>query len=80
MTATETLTRPSTTSPPKPMDLHILDKDSQGQPAEKTLCGLAWDRLNPQRNGPLCKECERIVTERGHGHLLPFIGRAPAGE
>lgn len=72
---------PATTdrAPPTGMVQHIADRDDDGAPKERTLCGLAWDVVDRPVTGPLCKACRQVMVDRGHGHLIPHVGKPSGG-
>ena len=67
MTAPKLLMDPpdlSTERPPR----HVLEMDPETQrpSSDKTLCGIPWDAYNVTATGKLCKDCMKILRERGH--------------
>lgn len=80
--------KPSGPGTVDPMKQHIVDKQTLHESggilregdkkiADRTLCGEDWDLIGRVTGGPMCEECIKVLNARGHGHLLPFIGKKP---
>ena len=79
---------PSEPGQAQPLRQHVVDKqslgadgqvlrDGDGKIAERTLCGEPWDAFGRPTGGDWCEGCVSVLRQRGHEHLLPFIGRRP---
>ena len=66
----------TTGAPPRPLKRHIVDRLPTGRVAERTVCGKPWDRAYLAPQGEPCEACCDVLRERGHGHMIPFIGRS----
>ena len=54
-TKTDTRTKPEVGVPTDKPPRHLVERDRNGVPEDKALCGFLWDRLDVQHNGSICE-------------------------